>query len=547
MSKNDMSIVSNQVQDFQEKYFLDETIWDYFSQIVCENPSATAIIEKRVETGRSFEVSYGTLSAHCISIARNLAMIGVRKGDVVSFQLPNWWEFVAIHLACVALGAVSNPLMPIYRHRELSFMIRDAGARVLIVPKQFRGFDYGSLGIQLRDEIECLQHVFVVGGEGELSFEMALLGKGQNCPMVCEGNRAALAPNDLMQILYTSGTTGQPKGVMHSSNTLFASLAEFSKNCTLRPEDVVFMPSPLAHQTGFCYGMMLSCFLGGSLLLMDIWDAEIGVQLMEQYGACYMFAATPFLKDLVEAQTKLNKDLTQFRMFIASGAPVQPQLVDQARAILGARLFTGWGMTEIGIATITRPDERKTLESDGRALPSGEVRIINDEGHVVSAGQEGRLQYRGAVCCLGYYKRDDLLVVDENGWLDTGDNARMDHEGYIRITGRSKDIIIRGGENIPVVEVENLVLEMREVREAALVAMPDDRLGERGCLFISLQEGCRADLNRVCTHLKSNNITLQYLPEHLEIIEDFPRTPSGKIQKFTLREWAKNIATTLIG
>jgi len=538
----EMINISERIEHEKTRGFWPEkTIEDYFRRQLEQTPHAVAIYEHRADRGDVENITYAELDARVANIAANLARLGVGKGDAVSFQLPNWWEFVAIHMACVRIGAISNPLMPIFRQRELSFMIANVEARVLIVPESFKNFDHQALGRELLEEIGCLSHLFVVGGQGDDSFEQCLLAAGEApSSSIPAKPLSALEPNDLMQVLYTSGTTGQPKGVMHTSNTLFSSIVEFSKEIGLNTGDTIFMPSPLAHQTGFCYGIMMAAYHGGALVITDVWDPVIALELMEKYSVAYTFAATPFLSDLTNAQSEQQCNLSGFRMFVTAGAPISPALVVKAREILKTNIMAGWGMTEVGMATVTPRDGARIEDSDGKAIAGSEVRVIDENGALSTYGVEGRLQYRGSVCCIGYYKRPDLQAVDEDGWLETGDNAFQDEKGFIRITGRSKDIIIRGGENIPVVEVENLVLGMKEVSEAALVAMPDKRLNEKGCLFISLSGTQKLELEQVCSHLTEHNLTRQYLPERLEIIGDFPRTPSGKIQKFELRERARS-------
>jgi cyclohexanecarboxylate-CoA ligase len=531
----EMIDISERIEHEKARGFWPEkTIEDYFHQQLERTPGAIAIIEHRADRTEVRTITYAELDLTAGNIAGNLARLGVEKGDAVSFQLPNWWEFVAVHLACVRVGAISNPLMPIFRQRELSFMIANVEAKVLIVPESYKNFDHQALGRELLEELDCLSHLFVVGGEGADSFEQCLLA---NCDT--PSPLSPLEPNDLMQVLYTSGTTGQPKGVMHTANTLFSSIVEFSREIGLNSGDTVYMPSPLAHQTGFCYGIMMATYHGSALVITDVWDPVVALQLIEKYGVAYTFAATPFLSDLTNAQSAQGRDISKFRMFITAGAPISPTLVVNAREILKTSVMAGWGMTEVGMATVTPKDGSRIEDSDGKAIAGSEVRVIDKNGGVLPFRVEGRLQYRGSFCCIGYYNRPDLQAVDEDGWFETGDNAIQDETGFIRITGRSKDIIIRGGENIPVVEVENLVLGMEEVSEAALVAMPDTRLNEKGCLFVSLTGDHALTLEDVCGYLTRHNLTRQYLPERLEIIDEFPRTPSGKIQKFELRERAR--------
>jgi len=517
----------------------NRVVTDYFDRWVADRPDDTAIIAFRDEDATTTRITWRELARTVTAIAHGFAKCGVAKGDVVSFQLPNWWEFVAVHLACVRIGAVSNPLMPIFRHRELSFMVAHAESKVLIAPTRFRGFDHGALALALARELPSLRHVFLVGGEGEHSFADSLL-EGRPGGPIEPG--AKLGPNDVVQLLYTSGTTGEPKGAMHTSNTLIGTTLSFAERMQLGSDDVVFMPSPLAHQIGFEYGLLVSVLLGAPLVLMDIWSPERAVELLEKHRATYMFAATPFLADLASFPNIETRALDAFRVFVTSGAPIPPVLVRSAQEKLGAHIVAGWGMTECGILTMTDLSGHKVHESDGYPLPHEEVRIVDEQGNEVLREQEGTLKIRGPALFVGYLKRPKLYDVDAEGWFDTGDIARMDLQGYIRICGRKKDIVIRGGENIPVVQIESALYKMPQVAEVAIVAMPDLRLGERACAFVVLRPGGRITMKDVRSFLADEGVAKQFWPERLEILEQMPRTPTGKIQKFALREIAKGLS-----
>lgn len=521
----------------------DHVISEYFDRWVMEKPEATAIIAFREEAGTTTCLNWRQLGAAVSRIAAGLAARGVEKGDVVSFQLPNWWQFVAVHLACVRIGAVSNPLMPIFRMREMSFMVKHAESKVLIVPQRFREFDYADLARELQDLLPTLRHVIVIDGEGDDAFEAAF-GKIDDAAKDSMMAGTALTPNDVMQLLFTSGTTGESKGVLHTSNTLLGIILQFVKRMGLNGQEVIFMPSPLAHQAGFAYGMTMAIILGAPLVLLDIWNVARAVDLMEAHCATYTFAATPFLTDLANFPGVDSRKLGAFRLFVTSGAPIPPVVVELAQKKLHAKVISSWGMTECCSATNTLPSDHKANESDGCALPGVEVRIVDAYGKEAPRGEPGSLRFRGASLFVGYLKRPHLYKLDEEGWFDTGDIARMDEEGYIRICGRDKDIIIRGGENIPVLEVESAIYKMPQISDVAIVAMPDPRIQERACAFVTLRPGQQLSFDNLKAHLASEGLSKHFWPERLEIIENMPWTPTGKIQKFVLREIAKNLAAT---
>jgi cyclohexanecarboxylate-CoA ligase len=351
-----------------------------------------------------------------------------------------------------------------------------------------------------------------------------------------------LGPNDPVQLLFTSGTTGESKGVLHTSNTLICAILQFIERMQMGDEEVVFMPSPMAHQAGFSYGLSLATIIGAPLVLLDVWNPSTAVDLMEKYRATYTFAATPFLNDLANYPGVEKRGLGSFRLFATSGAPIPPVLVKLAQESLKATVAASWGMTECCSVTTTLLSGHKVLESDGFAVAGAEVRIIDDLGNEMPRGQPGSLKFRGPSLFVGYLKRPNLYAVDEQGWFNTGDIAHMDEEGYIRICGREKDIIIRGGENIPVVEVESAMYKIPQVAEVAIVAMPDTRMSERACAFVTLRPGMRLSLEDMKSCLAAEGLSKHFWPERLEIIDKMPWTPNGKIQKYVLREMAKSFS-----
>lgn len=525
-------------------------VCDYLDEAAAANPAAVAIVDNNSLTQSSTRLTYAQLHEYSVRIACALVELGVEPGDVVGVQLPNWWHYAVIYCACARIGAVINPLMPIFRERELEFMLGLTEARVLIVPREFRGFDYPSMASNLRARLAHIEHVFVVdGAEQETSFEHVLLERRweDEVDVVSLFRERRPSPNDVTEIMYTSGTTGEPKGVMHTANTLLCKGQLASELFSFGSDDVIFMGSPLAHQTGFMYAVVLSIYQGCKCVLQDVWDPLAAARLIEQERCTITLGSTPFLSDLVRHPDVPTLDTKSLRLFLCAGAPIPRVLIREAQSVLpDMYVMSAWGMTEMGIATATYPGDAadKVINTDGRGLPQQQVRVVGDDGVEVATGTEGRLQSRCATTFVGYFNRPEAYEVDDEFWLETGDNARMDSDGYIRITGRSKDIIIRGGENIPVVEVEELLYRHAAIQDAAVVAMPDERLGERGCAFVSLIDGERFDFQSMIDYLVEGGLIKQYLPEHLEILAAFPRTPSGKIQKFKLREMATQFKPT---
>jgi cyclohexanecarboxylate-CoA ligase len=525
----------------------DRLAIDDLDQHARERPNQAALTDHNSMTGRSTTLSYRHFKRLTDRIALSLIELGIGPGDVVGAQLPNWWQMAALHFACLRIGAITNPLMPIFRERELGYMLSFAECRLLVVPQLFRGFDYPAMIARLRPQLPALAHVKVVGGDGADSFDAHFVDRRLEEAADAEARLAARRPkpDDVILLNYTSGTTGHPKGVMHSANTLNGGMLPWIRRIGLDRRDVVLMASPLAHLTGFIYGMLMPLSLGARTVLQDIWSPVEAARLISEEAVTFTMGATPFLADLADTPAWERYSSASLRIFLSAGAPIPRVLVERASKRLGAAVLSGWGMTENGCVTCCKVDDppEQVFGTDGGPIEGAEVRVVDADSRPVQAGTEGRLQARGPCHFLGYLKKPELYGVDAEGWFETGDLAQMTADGYIRISGRSKDIIIRGGENIPVVEVEEALYRHPAVQDAAVVAMPDPRLAERACAFVTLKPGATIDFAGLQRHLETQRLSKTYWPERLEIIEAMPRTASGKIQKFVLREQAKHFVT----
>ncbi|MDP4622225.1 MAG: cyclohexanecarboxylate-CoA ligase [Hydrogenophaga sp.] len=518
----------------------DRTINAELDACVAACPDKLALTAYRVEAGDEKRFTYRELARMADRIAVGLTRLGVQKNDVVACQLPNWWQFTLLYLACSRIGAVINPLMHIFRERELNFMLKHGEAKVIIAPKTFRGFDFEQMITAIQPSLPHLKHVVVIDGQGPNSFEALLSGPAwENEPdaaAILSAHRPG--PDDITQLIYTSGTTGEPKGVMHSANTVMANIIPYAERLQLDAEDVVLMASPMAHQTGFMYGLMMPIMLKASAVLQDIWEPKKAVEIINREKASFTMASTPFLTDLTRAVTENKTPVPSLKTFLCAGAPIPGPLVEQARAALGTKIVSAWGMTENGAVTLIElndPDER-AFTTDGLPLRGVELKVAGEDGQSLPPGEAGKLFVRACSNFGGYLRRQHLNGTDADDWFDTGDLARMDAQGYIRITGRSKDVIIRGGENIPVVEIESLLYRHPAVAMAAIVAYPDERLGERACAVVVTKPGQSFDMPTLVDYMKTQKVAIQYIPERLELLDAMPATPSGKIQKFKLRE-----------
>jgi cyclohexanecarboxylate-CoA ligase len=511
----------------------NEGLETYLDRWARERPARTALVDAR----RRY--TWEGLARAVDRLAHGLRAHGVERGSVISCQLPNWNETILVFLAALRLGAVVNPIPPTYRASELRFMLGLLESQVAVVPAAFRGFDHAGMLASLRPALPRLQHVFVARGdgpEGTVPFARLTEEGWEARP----GRRPlpGTDANAVHEVVFTSGTTGEPKGVMHTQNTVLSTIYGLIERLEFSDRDVVLMASTLGHQTGYLYGYCLTLLLGATAVWLDVWSAEEGTRLIETERVTFTMGATPFLRDLT--YTEARRDLRSLRVFISAGAPIPRALVRDARARLGCVVSAGWGMTENGLATCNglRDDEEKVFGSDGAPLPGMELRVVDGAGAPVAAGAEGDLLVRGAAQFVGYFERPQFTAEAHtaDGWFKTGDRGTLDPAGYLAITGRSKDLIIRGGENIPVVEVENLLYTHPKIAGVAIVAMPDPRMGERACAVVIPREGEALTLPEIVAFLERHQLARQKFPERLELVSEFPMTPSGKIQKYRLRE-----------
>ncbi|MDC5698518.1 AMP-binding protein [Intrasporangium calvum] len=518
-------------------YWVGRTITDYLDDWAERTPDKVAFIDSRRQ------VTYRELRAEVDRCALGLLETGVKPGDVVSFQLPNWIDWVVLHYACTRIGAISNPLIPIYRAREISFMVALAESKLVVVPRDFRGFDYVAMIDELRPQWPSLERVLVVGGPSSPdSWEefMATPWEERRDP----ASLAALRPdpNDVTLLIFTSGTTGEPKGVMHTHNTVVAANNPLPERLGITPDSVIHMASTLAHLTGFLYGARLPVQNGATGVLQDVWDPKAFIDLVERHGVTYTSAATPFLHDVLSVEGIAEHNIDTLVRFCCMGAPIPRALVRLAKDLLPhLHVLGGWGQTENALVTLSRPDdpEDKIVETDGYPWPGMEIRTVElDSDTRVPAGTEGRLQVRGPFLFVGYAKRLEMTRAnfEEGGWFDTGDLAMIDEDGYVKLSGRTKDVIIRGGENIPVVYVENALYEDPRIEGVAVVGMPDERLQERAVACVTLKPGATLSFQDMQDFLRERGVARQYWPERLDVLDELPRTPSGKILKYALRD-----------
>ena len=527
----------------REGWWRDHSLLDDFLVAVKKHPDKAAIVAFSNGRNRPQTLSYGQLGRYVDRCAGGLIELGIQPGDVVSLQLPNGWEFPILALATMRAGGVPNPLPIIYRELELSFMLRHTGSKVLVVPREFRGFSHASLARKLQNDIPTLAHLVCTGGpeSGLIDFETFFLDEKRvlepGLPEALEQRRPG--PDDFAVLLFTSGTTGTPKAALHTHNTIWSAGRALPNAINLTADDVHFMASTMGHLTGFYWGMLLPLSMGQKVVYQDAWDAKRLLDAIEAEKITWTLSATPFAIDLIDAQKAQRRPITTLRAFVCGGAQIPPRVATEMKEHLGVDLISLWGATEVGICTIHRIGAPiDTLaSSDGMPVPWMELRIVDDQLQPIERHGSGRLQVRGPSIFAGYLNQAQLTADMEtpDHWFETGDLGRETPDGGIRISGRSKDIIIRGGQNVPVVEIENELLKHPLIKEVVVVGVPDERLGERGCAVVVPHER-PPTLDDIKRQLEKVGMAKAFWPERLEIIAAMPRTPAGKIQKFVLRE-----------
>ena len=516
-----------------------ETILDDLSRAVRTTPDKPAIISYASGTLRRI-VSYAELGALVDRFAAALLELGVQRRDVVAFHLPNSWMLSPLYLACARIGAVAAPVPVVFGFRELGIVLRNTGARVCFVADSYNGIDYVQ---RLSDGApDTVVHRVVVRSstpaapEGHLDFDEFFLNSAWE-----ENHSLAELPtpsaDDVAFVLFTSGTSGTSKGVMHSHNTLYAGASALPRVWGWDAGTVVSVPSQLTHLAGLIFSAYMSVVLGGTSVIQDDADMGLLLDMIAEHGVTYVYAAPVFFMGLIAEQRKKPRVLSSLRKVISGSAPIPPQLITEVRDVLGVELGTLWGMTENGPVTVTKPDDPEGwgAHSDGSLVTGCELRIDAESGE-----QIGRLLVRGPSQCLGYLNQRDVYqgCLDADFFFDTGDMARPDGRGGIRITGRREDIIIRQrGGKIPTLEVEAVLLRHPRVREVALIGYPDPEApgAELPCAVI-VPDGEPPTAAELNAYLDGLGMTWWNWVEQVQIRDSLPRNSLGKVQRPVLRQ-----------
>ncbi|HGX5434498.1 TPA: medium-chain fatty-acid--CoA ligase [Escherichia coli] len=517
----------------QQGLWGDASLADYWQQTARAMPDKIAVVDNH---GASYTYSALDHAASCL--ANWMLAKGIESGDRIAFQLPGWCEFTVIYLACLKIGAVSVPLLPSWREAELVWVLNKCQAKMFFAPTLFKQTRPVDLILPLQNQLPQLQQIV---GVDKLAPATSSLSLSQiiadNTPLT---TAITTQGDELAAVLFTSGTEGLPKGVMLTHNNILASERAYCARLNLTWQDVFMMPAPLGHATGFLHGVTAPFLIGARSVLLDIFTPDACLALLEQQRCTCMLGATPFVYDLLNLLEKQPADLSALRFFLCGGTTILKKVARECQQ-RGIKLLSVYGSTESSPHAVVNLDDplSRFMHTDGYAAAGVEIKVVDDARKTLPPGCEGEEASRGPNVFMGYFDEPELTAraLDEEGWYYSGDLCRMDEAGYIKITGRKKDIIVRGGENISSREVEDILLQHPKIHDACVVAMPDERLGERSCAYVVLKAPHHSlSLEEVVAFFSRKRVAKYKYPEHIVVIEKLPRTASGKIQKFLLRK-----------
>lgn len=519
---------------------LGGNLWDLIEARVASTPDREMLVDDHGQ-----RVTFREFCNRAEAMAAGFAAepFSLREGDVVSWQLPTWIDSVVLAAALNRIGVVQNPIIPIYREREVGFCSRQARSRLLIVPGVWQGFDFGAMA----DDIAAGHAAPDDGGEPQ---DMGVLvATPGNFP---EGDPASLPPLPappeesetlpMRWLLYTSGTTADPKGARHTDSSMAAISLAMGERFQCVPDDRSILAFPFTHIGGITW-LFTSLQYGVCNLLTEAFAPDATIGFMARENVTLAGSGTPFHQAYLNAQRQRpdEKIFPNVRSCPGGGAPKPPQMhYDIKKELGGAGVVSGWGLTEapiLSLGSMDDPDE-KLAETEGKPMPGVDLRVVKHDGTLATPGEEGELRVKAPQLMLGYL--DESLNAegfDENGYFRTGDLGMFDNEGYVIITGRLKDIIIRHGENISAKEIEDMLYEHPNVEDVAVVGLPDDVTGERACAVVSTPQGAEPlGFAQMQEFLTSKGLRKQAIPEQLEFTDVVPRNPSGKLLKQELRD-----------
>lgn len=535
----EMKINPGQKQLYIDRgYWTEETLLDRWQRTVSMYPDREYVADDRKNryTYRQMDEASSVLAAY-------LKEIGVKPHDVVSFQIPVWSEFVLIVIACLKVGAVMHPIGLSHEEADLVYGMNKTGTRVYFGVTWFKNKDYESRILSVRSQIPSLEQVVLLDSARKPQSHCITLSEIMRTrkPLACE-EFGGMNGFDVTLILCTSGTTGGNKGVMLTHNNIIFSEEMFNRELGLDERDVMFMPAPLHHATGFHHGVIAPMLMGAKLVLQQKFSCQEAIDLMNREQCTYSMGATPFIYDILRHMEEKGGALPYLKFYLCGGAPVPGYMVQKADQY-GIRLCEVYGSTESVPHVFVRPGEALDLDgrTSGRAMAGVEVRVVDEKGQDVPPGVIGEEISRGPNVFVGYLKDRETTdrLLTEEGWFYSGDLCVSDEKGNIHIVGRKKDMIVRGGENLNANEIDNDVEGCPGVWDHAVIGMPDERMGERICVFVVPEAGMAVTLEDMTCYMKEKHVQKRYWPERVEMIDKIPRTASGKVKKYLLLEELK--------
>jgi acyl-CoA synthetase (AMP-forming)/AMP-acid ligase II len=503
------------------------SFWRLIQQRAGKTPDRRFLSDER---GRS--LTFAQYQSEAEAVAAGLLAKGVVADDVVSWQLPSTLEAAVVMAALCRLGVRQNPILPILRRAEVGLISRQVGSRWLLVPGVYRGFDFAEMAAEAVAGQPC---TIIVTSDFAADNALALPhGDPSTLPATVDPVEAA------RWYYYSSGTTAAPKGAIHTDASVMASSNAQMAYIGLEADDLFPVPFPLTHIGGM---MLCTSYLrvGAQLLLLETFDPVASPLAMAQRGATLLGSATPFFHAYLAAQARHGAEplFPKLRQLQAGGAPVTPELNAECLRVFGTPIYNQWGLTEFPAATsLGVGDPVGQFEgSVGRMAPGAEIKVVDSEGTVVGTGCEGELWVRGPQRLKGYVDSSlDAEVFDADGYFRTGDLGTVDADGFVRITGRLKDVIIRNAENLSALEIESVLVEHPAIADVAVIGLPDVRTGERACAVVVLAPGYETlTIAELAAHCHDRGLARQKVPEQLELVAELPRNPMGKVLKHVLR------------
>jgi acyl-CoA synthetase (AMP-forming)/AMP-acid ligase II len=539
--------VHDRYTDEEIARFYEQGLWQDYTLFAAVREQAEAQPRKVFGTDSTTSVTYAELRDQALELALGLVRRDIGPGDRVAVQIPSWTEFFVISAALARIGAVIVPIMPIYRRDEVGYIVDIAGVKAAITTDRYRGFDHAALFVDLQKTNPALREVIVLRGEtvpdGCTAYaDVPVRIDGPDALREAEAELGdGVGPDEPFVIVFSSGTTSRPKGCLHTFNTMACGARLLGRGWGYTSDDVQFGPSPVTHTTGLVTSFVLPLIHGAASHLMEQWEPREALERIAKFGCTGCVSATTFLQMVLNVYDPDVHDASTMRFWTSAGAPIPGSFVREATAAFpDMKVLSLYGRTENITTTMCmlEDDPERSITSDGRALPLQEVRIVDDNGAEVPVGAEGDIAYRGAMNCLEYINQPEETAANYtvDGFHRSGDLGTMDADGYIRVTGRLKDIVIRGGLNISVRQVEDLLTALPAVGDIAIVGMPDPKMGEKVCAYLVPAAGhAPMTLEEIRDYLLGEGLAIQKVPERLEVVGEFPTTATGKIQKHVLR------------